>query len=72
MGVTKNKCNNIEIHNYLNMKQNTDLTVCTQQALDSFSGFFLKEFTHTIEKPILQRIDLEMDTLKMDFSEFVF
>ena len=54
------------------MKQNTDLTVCTQQALDSFSGFFLKEFAHTIEKPILQRIALEMDTLKMDFSEFVF
>ena len=57
MGVGKNIYNNIEMYDYLNMKQNIDLTFCTQQELDSFSSFFLlKEFAHTVETDILQRM----------------
>ena len=40
MGVGKNIYNDIEIYNYLNMKQNIELTFYTQQELDSFSSFF--------------------------------
>ena len=56
MGYGKNIYNNTETCNYLNMKQNIDLTFRTQQELDSFSSFFLEEFAHTVETPILQGI----------------
>ena len=36
--IAKNIYNNIEIYNYLNMKQNIEVTFCTQQELDSFSA----------------------------------
>ena len=37
MRLGKNIHTNFEIYNCLNMKQNIDLTFCTQQELDSFS-----------------------------------
>lgn len=54
--VDKRICNHIDMYNYSNMKQNIDLALRTQQKLDSFSSFFLEEFFHTGEIPILQRI----------------
>ena len=56
MGIGKNIYINIEIHNYLNMIQDIDVTFCTQQAFDRFSIFIVEEFAPTLETPILQTI----------------
>ena len=49
------------------MKQNIDLTFCTQQELDSFSIFFNRRIAHTVETHILHTKDLPMAvSLKYD------
>ena len=73
--LAKNIYTNTEICNYLNMKQKIDLRFCIQQELDSFSSsFLLKEFAHTVETHILQRISqlalsLKYDTMKTKQTE---
>ena len=68
MGIGKNIYNNIEIYNYLNMKQNIDLTFCTQQALDSFSSFFSQKISSyrrntSFTKDLPISVSLKYDTV---------
>ena len=69
MGIGKNIYNNIEIYNYLNMKQNIDLTFCAQQALDSFSSFFSQKISSyrrntSFTKDLPISVSLKYDTVK--------
>ena len=59
----KNMYTNIEICNYLNMKQKIDLRFYIQQL---FQFFLLKEFLHTVETHFLQRISQLPVSLKYD------
>ena len=69
MGVGKNIYNNIEIYNYLNMRQSNDLTFCTQQELDSFSSFFTRRISSYrrntyFTQDLPMAVSLKNDTVK--------